>query len=126
MRVSKTEEGARDPLLRDLGDPFTAFNGTARRSLRSPRASAVLAGNEACPIQAFRYGDRAYGVQFHIEVTKDTVADWAQHIRPVMNEVELARKSMPPTRTSTRSRATPTTISRCCGRTPPLSPGRTR
>jgi hypothetical protein len=52
----------------------------------------VLARNKACPIQAFRYGDRAYGVQFHIEVTKDTVIDWSKHIRPVMNEVELARK----------------------------------
>lgn len=92
MRVWKTEEGARDPLLRAVGDPFTALQWHGAAVVGVPEGSAVLAYNEACPIQAFRYGGRAYGVQFHIEVTKDTVIDWAKHIRPVMNEVELARK----------------------------------
>jgi GMP synthase-like glutamine amidotransferase len=79
-------------LLRAIGDPFTALQWHGAAVVEVPEGSAVLARNEACPIQAFRYGDRAYGVQFHIEVTKDTVIDWAKHIRPVMNEVELARK----------------------------------
>jgi GMP synthase-like glutamine amidotransferase len=92
MRVWKTEEGARDPLLRAIGDPFTALQWHGAAVVEVPEGSVVLARNEACPIQAFRYGDRAYGVQFHIEVTKDTVIDWSKHIRPVMNEVELARK----------------------------------
>jgi GMP synthase-like glutamine amidotransferase len=92
MRVWKTDEGARDPLLRAIGDPFTALQWHGAAVVALPEGSAVLAYNEACPIQAFRYGDRAYGVQFHIEVTKDTVIDWSKHIRPVINEVELARK----------------------------------
>ena len=91
-RVSKTEEGARDPLLRDLSDPITVFEWHGAEVVALPPGATVLAKNEACAIQAFRYGARAYGVQFHIEVTKDTVADWAQHIRPVMNEAELARQ----------------------------------
>lgn len=90
--VWKTDEGARDPLLRAMGDPFIALQWHGAAVVAIPEGSAVLARNEACPIQAFRYGDRAYGVQFHIEVTKDTVIDWSKHIRPVMNEVELARK----------------------------------
>ena len=91
-RVSKTEEGARDPLLRAVSDPFTALQWHGAEVVALPEGSAVLARNEACAIQAFRYGDRAYGVQFHIEVTKDTVTDWSHHISPVMNEAELARK----------------------------------
>ncbi|MCJ7597894.1 MAG: type 1 glutamine amidotransferase [Methyloceanibacter sp.] len=92
VRVSKTDEGARDPLLRDVSDPFSALQWHGAEVVGLPEGSTVLARNEACAIQAFRYGDRAYGVQFHIEVTKGTVADWSHHISPVMNEAELARK----------------------------------
>jgi GMP synthase-like glutamine amidotransferase len=90
-RVSKTEEGARDPLLRGASDPFTALQWHGAEVVALPDGAAVLARNEACAIQAFRYGSHAYGVQFHIEVTKDTVADWSHHISPVMSEAELAR-----------------------------------
>jgi GMP synthase-like glutamine amidotransferase len=92
MRVWKTDEGARDPLLRAIGDPFIALQWHGAAVVALPEGSAVLARNEACAIQAFRYGDRAYGVQFHIEVTKHTVIDWSEHISPVMNESEFARK----------------------------------
>ena len=91
-RVLKTKEGARDSLLRDLSDPITVFEWHGAEVAALPAGATVIAKNEACAIQAFRYGARAYGVQFHIEVTRDTVADWAQHIRPVMNEAELARQ----------------------------------
>jgi len=91
-RVSKTEKGARDPLLRDLSDPFTVFAWHGAEVVALPPGATILASNEACPIQAFRYGDRAYGVQFHIEVTKETIADWSQHIGPVMNEAKLAKQ----------------------------------
>lgn len=91
-RVSKTEEGARDPLLRDTSDPFTALQWRGAEVVALPEGAAVLARNEACAIQAFRYGSHAYGVQFHIEVTKGTVADWSHHISPVMSEAELARQ----------------------------------
>jgi GMP synthase-like glutamine amidotransferase len=90
--ISKTEEGACDPLLRDLSDPITTFQWHGAEVVALPPGATVLAENEACAIQAFRYGAHAYGVQFHIEVTKDTVANWARHIRPVMNEAELARQ----------------------------------
>ncbi len=90
--VWKTDEGTRDPFLRAMVNPFTALQWHGAAVVALPEDSVLLASNEACPIQAFRYGDRAYGVQFHIEVTKNTVIDWSKHIRPVMNEVELARK----------------------------------
>ena len=91
-RVAKTAEGARDPLLRDLSDPFVAFEWHGAEVVALPQGATILARNEACAIQVFRHGVRAYGVQFHIEVTKETVADWSQHIGPVMNEAVLARQ----------------------------------
>jgi hypothetical protein len=41
------------------------------------REDGLGASTEACPIQSFRYGEHAYGLQFHVEVTKDTVSEWA-------------------------------------------------
>ena len=37
----------------------------------------MLARSDVCEIQAFRYGARAYGLQCHVEATRDTVGDWA-------------------------------------------------
>ena len=44
---------------------------------RLPPGTAVLAASDVCAIQAFRFGAHAYGMQFHIEVTPETVSDWA-------------------------------------------------
>ena len=45
--------------------------------LEVPKGTTVLASSDACPIQSFRYGDHAYGLQFHVEVTKETVPEWS-------------------------------------------------
>ena len=34
-----------------------------------PEGAVLLARSEGCPRQAFRYGDRVYGLQFHFEMT---------------------------------------------------------
>jgi len=41
-----------------------------------PEGGVRLAKSELYPNQAFRYGDRAYAFQFHIEVKEETVYDW--------------------------------------------------
>ncbi len=42
-----------------------------------PPGAILLASNPHCAHQAFRVGDRVYGVQFHIETTPETVRAWA-------------------------------------------------
>ncbi|MEX2142835.1 MAG: gamma-glutamyl-gamma-aminobutyrate hydrolase family protein [Pirellulales bacterium] len=41
-----------------------------------PRGAALLASSPLCRNQAFRFGDRAYGLQFHIEVTAPIIGQW--------------------------------------------------
>ena len=41
-----------------------------------PHQSVLLASSEKCVNQAFRMGDRTYGLQFHLEVTPAMIADW--------------------------------------------------
>ena len=67
--------GQTDPLLAGLGKEFFSF-GWHNDSFDVPTGAVALASTEQCPGQAFRYG-RAYGLQFHPEVTTEIVAKWS-------------------------------------------------
>ena len=41
-----------------------------------PSGAVALACSEGCANQAFRFGQRAYGLQFHPEVSPDMLAEW--------------------------------------------------
>ncbi len=47
-----------------------------------PERAVRLAGNDAYENQAFRVGERAYGLQFHVEVTGSLAAHWGPHLPP--------------------------------------------
>jgi GMP synthase-like glutamine amidotransferase len=68
LSVSKTAQGNLDPVLQNVPDPILALQWHAE-VLEVPKSITVLASTNACPIQSFRYGDHAYGLQFHVEVT---------------------------------------------------------
>ena len=50
----------------------------ATSSIRRFRACSTLASSPAAANQAFRTGERAYGVQFHLEVTPAMAREWAE------------------------------------------------
>jgi GMP synthase-like glutamine amidotransferase len=77
MSVSKTEAGLADPVLNGVPDPLNVLQWHGAEVAELPASATVLARSEACGVQAFRYGRQAYGIQFHIEITNETVADWA-------------------------------------------------
>jgi GMP synthase-like glutamine amidotransferase len=41
-----------------------------------PKDAELLASSSACRHQAFRWGDRVYGLQFHLEATPAMIAQW--------------------------------------------------
>ena len=43
-----------------------------------PDGAELLASSAACRHQAFRFGDRVYGLQFHLEVTPQVISQWCQ------------------------------------------------
>ena len=43
-----------------------------------PRGAVHLASTPVCRNQAFRLGRRQFGLQFHCELGRDTVADWVE------------------------------------------------
>ena len=41
-----------------------------------PRGAELLASSDGCRHQAYRVGNNIYGLQFHLEVTPEMIADW--------------------------------------------------
>ncbi len=77
LPVEKTQAGRDDALFAGIPDSFLALQWHGAEVTRLPADAVILASSPACAIQAFRYGTHAIGIQFHIEATHDTVADWA-------------------------------------------------
>jgi GMP synthase (glutamine-hydrolysing) len=74
FEVSRDPPGASDRLLGAIPERFTAFQWHSY-VFEPPAGATVLASSPVCP-QAFRLDGRAWGVQFHPEVTADVVAEW--------------------------------------------------
>ncbi|MEB3368362.1 type 1 glutamine amidotransferase [Saccharopolyspora mangrovi] len=77
LLVAKRDSAAEDPLLGPL--PLTPdvlqFHND---EFSLPPAAQLLASSPKCDNQAFRLGECAYGLQFHIETSPDVVLEWAR------------------------------------------------
>jgi GMP synthase (glutamine-hydrolysing) len=67
--VRLTDAGRDDPLTATLASEFTALSAHKEGSGTPPPGAVLLATNDACPVQAYRVGDRLYTTQFHPEST---------------------------------------------------------
>lgn len=76
LSVDFTEAGKADPLLDGLVAPLTVLQWHSAEVIAAPDGASVLARTEACPVQAIRLGAHAYGLQFHAEMTEETVPEW--------------------------------------------------
>lgn len=65
---------ASDPLFSGL-DTETVFHWHGE-TFDLPSGATLLASSDLCRNQAFRLGESAYGLQFHLEVTPAMIADW--------------------------------------------------
>ncbi|MBB3903267.1 GMP synthase-like glutamine amidotransferase [Methylobacterium brachythecii] len=74
--VHLTEAGAVDPVVGGLPRSFETLQWHGAEVQALPEGAVVLASNEACAVQAFRWGAYAYGFQFHTEVTSETIPLW--------------------------------------------------
>jgi len=77
LPVTLTEAGRADPVLTVLGPEFDALQWHGD-TFDVPAGAVCLGSSPAYPHQAMRFGDVAYGVQFHIEVTGQMFAEWGQ------------------------------------------------
>ena len=85
VRLDLTDEAENDDVFAAIPEaknlPASQFHGDAVLSL--PDGAVLLAGNGACPIQAFRVGGSAYGVQFHPEIDGEIIDSWYSDSGPI-------------------------------------------
>lgn len=73
--LSTTAEGKKDPLLGGFGPVEKVFQWHGD-TFDVPSGAARLAESPLCANQAFRYGDKVYGFQFHLEVDEPMIERW--------------------------------------------------
>jgi GMP synthase-like glutamine amidotransferase len=83
-QVELTEAGRRDPVF---GPEYGGLAHTAlpcvhwhRDTFSLPDGAVHLAGTRLFPHQAFRWGDRVYALQFHVELDHALAEAWKPHL----------------------------------------------
>ncbi|MEU7584882.1 type 1 glutamine amidotransferase [Micromonospora sp. NPDC049230] len=75
--VGRRDAAEHDPLFRYVPLIPDVLQWHADEITELPRGATLLAASTRYPHQAFRLGDRAWGLQFHIECDAAMIADWA-------------------------------------------------
>lgn len=86
--ITLTEEGIKDPLFKHFSPTEKIFQ-LHGDTFDIPASATHLAHSTICPSQAFRYGDKVYGLQFHLEADAPMIERWMNNPR---NQQELFRE----------------------------------
>ncbi len=70
--IRLTDDGKKDPVFSQFPDTFEVFEWHGE-VFDLPAGCEALAGSAIAPIQAFRYGSRAYGLLFHLEIEQSWI-----------------------------------------------------
>jgi len=76
MRVELTKAGQSSPFLAGVPGQIPCFQWHSAQVTRAPDGAQILASSAACPINAMSWGNHAFSIQFHVEITPDTVSEW--------------------------------------------------
>lgn len=90
FNIALTEQGVADPVFRHMPPVMEVFQWHGDMAV-IPEGGVHLASSERCPVQSFRVGCSAYGLQFHAEITDKSIAAWACDYAP---EKEAWREAM--------------------------------
>ena len=78
FKVRLENEGKKDPLFEGLDGEIDVFHWH-EDMFEVPSSAKRLATADGCPNQAVKIGKRAYGLQFHVEVTELIITDWCEN-----------------------------------------------
>lgn len=87
--VARRDAADRDPLFAPV--PFTpdVIQWHQDEITELPPGAVLLAASTRYPHQAYRIGDRAWGIQFHVECDAEMIADWAAGNREMLADLGL-------------------------------------
>jgi GMP synthase (glutamine-hydrolysing) len=91
--VRLTPEAKTDPAFRAMPDSFEVFEWHGE-VFDLPHDCVPLAGSAIAPLQAFRYGARAYGLLFHLEMEEDGIDSLCRECAPDLIKLRLTAQEV--------------------------------
>ncbi|OGF45227.1 MAG: hypothetical protein A2231_00380 [Candidatus Firestonebacteria bacterium RIFOXYA2_FULL_40_8] len=76
--IDLTKEGEGDPIFKNTRQKFNVFQWH-EDMFELPKKSTLLSVSDNGINQAFKYGENAYGFQFHIEATPQMIESWLKN-----------------------------------------------
>jgi len=76
LEIELTEDGRTSPIFQGLPVVHSCLQWHGAEVLRPPAGARTLAASPACAVQALGFADHAFSIQYHIEITGDTVPQW--------------------------------------------------
>jgi GMP synthase-like glutamine amidotransferase len=74
--IELTAAGRSDPIFAGLAARQKCLQWHSVRVAQPPEHAVVLASSAACGIQAMRVGERAWSMQYHVELEPETIPAW--------------------------------------------------
>ena len=76
MEIELTEKGLNDPIFAGMSRVQKCLQWHSVAVAEPPEDATVLAKSEDCAVQALRVGERAWSMQYHVELEPDTIKNW--------------------------------------------------
>ncbi|TKB65317.1 MAG: type 1 glutamine amidotransferase [Nitrospira sp.] len=92
-RIHLTEEGKKDPVFGSFPEALSVFEWHGE-VFDLPQDCVALAGSEIAPLQAFRFGSRAYGLLFHVEVETEGIDALCRECGPDLARAQLTAQQV--------------------------------
>ena len=91
--VRLTPGAKQDPVFSTLPDSFQVFEWHGE-VFDLPNECVPLAGSEIAPLQAFRYGSRAYGLLFHLEMEEAGINNLCRECASDLTKAHLSAQQV--------------------------------
>jgi GMP synthase-like glutamine amidotransferase len=92
-RVHLTEKGRQDPVFGAFPEALSVFEWHGE-VFDLPHECVPLAGSEIAPLQAFRFGSRAYGLLFHLEIETEGIDALCRECAPDLDRARLTASNV--------------------------------
>lgn len=77
-QVDATDAGKKDPFFKNINFPLETLQWHGAEVQSLPSDATILASSPLCANQSFRWGNQAYGIQFHTEINEEMLEAWSK------------------------------------------------
>ncbi|MBA0914155.1 MAG: type 1 glutamine amidotransferase [Nitrospira sp.] len=91
--IHLTKEGQQDPVFGSCPETFDVFEWHGE-IFDLPDDCIPLAGSDIAPLQAFRYGCRAYGLLFHLEMEEGGIDSLCRECAPDLTKARVTAQEI--------------------------------